>query len=82
MEDKLNRRKSKMPIKYSSYFVYRLDLDTTGMMLSTDKTLVHEVTQYLVDRVAKLAKKFGYKNYVVIPGYGKRDVALIEGTVY
>lgn len=62
-------------------YTYRLDPDSTGMMLSGEVNLRREVTQYLVKRVTQLASKSGYSRFRIVPGFGKKHVVLIEGNV-
>lgn len=80
-EAKLARQKAQLSEEYSSHYLYRLDMEVTGMLLKGDSALVDAVTWYLRDRVATLTRNAGKRKYAILPGYGKRNVVLIEGNV-
>lgn len=74
-------KKDRLP-QYVDHYVYMLDLEVTGMLLSGDSQLAESVKQYLIGRVKGLARKAGYAKYVILPGFGKRDVVIARGGVY
>lgn len=82
MELRMAKRRSELPEKYRNYYLYRLDLETTHMVLTGNKALVDHVTEYLRKRVSELARRCGVSNYAILPGYGKRNIVLLEGSVY